>query len=159
MNSNTFSPASRVWIYTADRPLDAKETEVVLAKSQDFVQQWTAHQQQLQAKAILLEQRFLVLVVDESRAGASGCSIDKSVHFVQMLGQMLGLDFLNRTLLSCRDPAGRVQTMNRQDFQSLYRQGLINEQTIVFDPLVKNYGELQTSFEKPLNNSWHQRML
>ncbi len=159
MTSIPLHPSARVWIYAADRALEAAEQELALLKSQQFVRQWTAHSQQLQAAALLLEGRFLVLAVDESQAGASGCSIDKSVHFVQALGQALAVDFFNRMRFSYRDAAGRVQTVGRENFQALYSEGVIDGQTLVFDPLVKSWAELQNSFEKPLADSWHQRML
>lgn len=155
----SLAPQSRVWIYAAERPLKANERELALAKSQQFVQQWTAHNQQLKAVALLLEDRFLVLAVDESEATASGCSIDKSAHFVQALGQDLGLDFFNRMRFSYRDANGLVHTLSRQEFQDLYQKGAIDMHTIVFDPLVKSWAELQHRFEKPLADSWHQRML
>lgn len=155
----SLAPQSRVWIYAAERPLKANECALALAKSQQFVQQWTAHNQQLRAAALVLEERFLVLAVDESQAGASGCSIDKSVHFVQALGQALGVDFFNRMRFSYRDARGAVHTVNRQTFQNLHQEGAIDAHTIVFDPLVKSWAELQNSFEKPLADSWHQRML
>lgn len=159
MNPVSLHPDARVWVYAAERALEASEQAIVQQKSEQFVEQWTAHNQQLQAKALLLEARFLVLAVDESRAGASGCSIDKSVHFVQALGQALGLDFFNRMRFSYRDAAGDVHTISREAFQTRYREGAIHGQTVVFDPLVKSWAELQNSFEKPLADSWHQRML
>ncbi len=159
MELNALSPAARVWIYTATRPLTATEAAKALAESQTFVKYWTAHNQQLQAAAALLHHRFLVLAVEEAQAGASGCSIDKSLQFVQALSQSIGVDFLNRMLFSYQAADGSVHTLSREAFQALYAEGSINGQTLVFDPLVKSLGELHTAFSKPLASSWHSRML
>ena len=150
---------SRVWIYAADRPLSSEEAETTRTISQRFAQQWVSHNQQLRSAADLLHNRFLVLAVDQSQAGASGCSIDSSVHFVQRLGSELGVDFFNRMVFHYRDAVGQVQTAGRESFQAAYQQSNITDETTVFDPLVDNLDKLRTQFEKPLRDSWHARMV
>src|SRR6202000_155504 len=98
-----FSENSRVWIYQADRKLtDAEATEIQQYLSQ-FAQQWTAHNHQLKAKGEVRYNRFLILVVDETQAGASGCSIDKSVHFMQEIEKRFGINLFDRFNLAYRD--------------------------------------------------------
>ena len=77
--------ASKVWMYQSSRPLSPEEQQRINVEMQAFARQWTAHNQQLKAWGGVLEDRVLVLMVDETVAGASGCSIDKSVHFMQDL--------------------------------------------------------------------------
>ena len=153
------SPQSRIWIYGADRALTAPETATVRRRAQEFVAGWVSHQQQLRAGAEVLHHRFLVLAVDETQAEASGCSIDGSVHFVQALGAELGVDFFNRMRFSYRDDDARIHTVSREEFKELYRQERIGNDTLVFDPLVKELGELRQIFERPLEDSWHSRMV
>lgn len=160
MSTITQLPAhARVWIYAAERALNSAEAALALEKSQAFVQQWAAHGHQLLADAKLLHDRFLVLMVDEQQAGASGCSIDSSVHFVQQLGAQLDIDFFNRMVFHYRDAAGEVQSLSRPAFKQAYADGTITDDATVFDPLVKNVGELNSIFEKPLAQSWHSRMV
>ena len=80
-----FSSHSRVWIYQSDRKLTADEVVQIQMNLDNFTRSWTAHNNQLKAKAEIRYNRFLVLIVDESQAGASGCSIDKSVNFMKQL--------------------------------------------------------------------------
>ena len=153
------APESRIWIYGADRALSVQETKLVQQRAQAYVQQWSSHQQALTAAADVLHRRFLVLAVDETQAEASGCSIDGSVRFVQELGAELGVDFFNRMRFSYRDEKGTIHTVSREEFKLLYAQGKLSNETTVFDPLVKELGELRQIFERPLEDSWHSRMV
>ena len=150
---------SRIWIYGAERALTAKETKLVRERAQTYVAQWNSHQQALRAGADVLHNRFLVLAVDESAAEASGCSIDGSVRFIQDLGSEIGVDFFNRMRFSYRDDRGKIQTVSRDEFKLLYAQGQLTNDTVVFDPLIKELGELRQIFERPLEDSWHSRMV
>ena len=156
---DNLSSESRVWIYGAERALTAAETATVRKRSQEFVAQWMSHQQSLSAAADVLHNRFLVLAVDETQAEASGCSIDGSVNFVKELGAEIGVDFFNRMRFSYRDQQGKIHTVGREEFKLLYAQGQLDNESIVFDPLVKELGELRQIFERPLEDSWHSRMV
>ncbi|MEM9526739.1 MAG: hypothetical protein AAGA31_09040 [Bacteroidota bacterium] len=150
---------SRVWIYGAERPLTEQESITIKQRLQAFVNQWVSHRKELHAAADVLHDRFLIVAVDESQAEASGCSIDGSVHFLQELGADLGIDFFNRMIFSYRDGHGDIQTVPREEFKRLYQNGQLENDTIVFDPLVKELGELRQIFERPLEDSWHSRMV
>jgi hypothetical protein len=97
-------------------------------------------------------------MVDESQAGASGCSIDSSVQFVRQLQQELGVDFFDRMLFAWQD-GEQVQTAHRENFAALYRQGLIDGDTLVYDHLVKTKADFESAWLKPLSQSWHARMV
>ena len=155
----SLSAESRIWIYGAERALTKEETALVRSRSQEFVSQWVSHNQSLSAAADVLHNRFLVLAVDETQAEASGCSIDGSVRFVKDLGAEIGVDFFNRMRFSYRDEKGKIHTVGREEFKLLYSQGQLSNDTVVFDPLVKELGELRQIFERPLEDSWHSRMV
>ncbi len=152
-------PRSRVWIYGASRPLTPAEQERILPILQRFAQEWVSHDRQLRAGAEILYDRFVVLAVDETQAGASGCSIDKSVHFLKALQADLGVDLFDRMRFSYRNTAGEVATLPREEFAAAYAAGQIDDRTPVFDPLVTTLGALHEQFEKPLQESWHARMV
>ncbi|MGB3798763.1 MAG: hypothetical protein WA952_03050 [Lewinella sp.] len=155
----SLAPESRIWIYGAERALTKDETKLVRERAQEFVSQWVSHTQDLTAGADVLHNRFLVLAVDETQAEASGCSIDGSVNFVKTLGSEIGVDFFNRMRFSYRDENGKIHTVGREEFKLLYSQGQLKNDSIVFDPLVKELGELRQIFERPLEDSWHSRMV
>jgi hypothetical protein len=119
-----------------------------------FTLSWTAHNNQLKAKAEVRYNRFLILIVDESQAGASGCSIDKSVHFMQHLEQKFNINLFDRFNLAYRE-GDEVLSAPRHTFEDLIKQNSINKQTIVFNNMVQNLNELQTKWEVPFKDSWH----
>src|ERR1700749_1742248 len=98
-----FSENSRVWIYQSDKKLADAEVQQIQQNLDAFTTQWTAHNPQLKAKAEVRYNRFLILIVDESQAGASGCSIDKSVNFMQHLERQFNINLFDRFNLAYRD--------------------------------------------------------
>jgi hypothetical protein len=92
-----FSPTSRVWYYLSNRLFDSTESDYVQTKIDEFVTvNWKSHGAKLNATGILLYNQLIVLSVDDSSLGASGCSIDSSVKFIKELGTELQVDFFNR---------------------------------------------------------------
>lgn len=158
MNTPTLSATARVWIYQANTPFAAADTAAVTAHLQQFARQWVSHNNQLLADAALLHDRFVVLTVDESHAGASGCSIDSSVKFIKQLGAQYDRDLFDRMRFSY-EKGGEVFTVSREAFVDLYERGEIDDDTIVFDTLVDNIEKLNTAFRKPLKDSWHARFV
>ena len=156
---NSIAPESRIWIYGAERELTGGETKTVRAELQQFVSEWVSHRKELKAAADVLHNRFIVVAVDESQAEASGCSIDGSVSKIKEIGAQLEVDFFNRMRFSYRDDKGRIQTVSKDEFKTLYHGGQLPNDTIVFDTLIKEVGELHQIFERPLEDSWHSRMV
>lgn len=152
-----FSENSRVWIYQSDRKLTDLETQEIEAKLQAFVSEWTAHTMQLAAGAEIRYNRFLILIVDESKAGASGCSIDKSVKFMKELEQEYGINLFDRFNLAYKE-GEEVFSAPRNAFEELIKQSSITAHTIVFNNLVQSVAELNTKWEVPFSQSWHPQL-
>ena len=149
-----FSPQSRVWIYQSDRKLTDLEVQQIQPELNKFTTNWTAHNNQLKAKGEVRYNRFFILIVDESQAGASGCSIDKSVHFMQQVQQHLGINLFDRFNLAYRE-GEEVLSLPRHDFEAKLKEGSINKETVVYNNLVQNLTELETKWEVPFKASWH----
>ncbi len=151
---------SRVWVYQSTRTLTSAEVEQANAAARQFVEQWTSHQRDLAAWGGALLGRFVVLAVDEQKADASGCSIDKSVHFMQTLGTQLRTDFFNRMNFAYIDPTdNNIKSAESQDFSLLYSQGKIKPSTLVFNNLVQTKAELEQRWRIPLAESWHRNFV
>ncbi|MDX1913440.1 MAG: hypothetical protein SFV22_18235 [Saprospiraceae bacterium] len=155
----TFSPDSRVWVYTADRTLSNAEAQFVQEKIDAFCAQWTAHNQALQARGEVFENQFVLLMVDETRAGASGCSIDKSVHFLEQVGAAIGADFFERMRFAWLDADGQIQMAPRPQFAALVQEGRISAKTLVADTLVQTKRQLAEKWLVPFGESWHRRLV
>lgn len=158
-STSTFSPDSRVWVYTSNRPLTAEESAFAQKNLDAFCQQWTAHNQALLAKAEVFENQLVILMVDETRAGASGCSIDKSVHFLEQLGAEMGADFFERMRFAWLNEQGEMQFANRPEFAALVREERIGHETLVADTLVQTKGQLAEKWLVPYSKSWHKRLV
>lgn len=155
----SLSPSSRVWVYASNQPFAEADVPAIRAQIKEFAQQWVSHNRQLRADADVLHNRFVVLMVDESQADASGCSIDKSVAFLKWLQAEYGVDLFNRMIFSYQDAAGQVYSVDRDTFARLYATEQINDDTLVFDPLVATKQDLDQAFVKKLSQSWHKRMI
>lgn len=159
--NNTFTtlPAeTRVWIYQSSRAFTDEESAAIKNAIADFAKGWVSHNQALKAFGDLYHNQFVVLMVDETQAGASGCSIDSSVKFIRHLQQQLGVDFFDRMTFAWKEGEA-VKTAHRSEFASLYKEGAINAETLVFDNLVATKGDFEAKWVKPLGESWHARMV
>lgn len=157
-DTNSLGPSSRVWIYHSNRPLTKEECTRVSMETAAFARKWTAHNQQLMAWGGVVEDRFVVLMVDESRTGASGCSIDSSVHFIQSLEQKFGLELFNRLLLSYRHGDG-LQTIPMSELQHELQEGKLTMDTMVANTLVSTKKEFDAGFFAPLKDTWVANMV
>ena len=57
---------SRVWIYQANRPFTEDEIKEIEPKIKTFLEQWTAHGQNLQAGYNVVYKRFIVIALNQS---------------------------------------------------------------------------------------------
>ena len=151
---------SRLWCFGASRPPTGVETAHLLDRMHSFVKGWTAHSRYLRAGIQWRDQRFLLVAVDEERAGASGCSIDALTRRLQELESKLDLDLLDSTPVWYRDGTGRVRSCSRDEFRARAGSGEVNGGTPVFDLTVRRMGDLRGGrFELTAGDSWHSILL
>ena len=153
-----FAPESRVWIYTANRPLTDPEAATIQQALDIFSRQWTAHNQALRAKAEVFQNQYVILMVDETQAGASGCSIDKSVHFLEQLGHQLGVDLFERMRFAWVENE-TIHFADRAEFAALVGEGRITRDTPVVNTLAQTRQELEQKWLLPFGESWHRRLV
>jgi hypothetical protein len=158
VTSETLPDHSRIWIYQCGRELTNEELDSIGADLKQFLEGWTAHNHALKAGYELRYNRFLILMIDEKTAGASGCSIDKSVHFIQSLEKKYGVTLMDRMKFAYKEQ-GRVEVVSRNQFDDLFRKGILNGTSIVFDNLITTKEELQSNWEVSLSNSWHKKLI
>jgi hypothetical protein len=88
---------SRVWVYQANRPFTASETQAIQDYLAPALTQWAAHGAGLNASFEIRFQQVIVIAVDETVNAASGCSIDASTRWFKEMGANLGIDFFDRS--------------------------------------------------------------
>jgi hypothetical protein len=140
-----FSLSSRVWVYASNRALNSTESTFVQDEINEFVKQWATHGKELVAKGAVLFDRFIILAVDEQKVGASGCSIDSSVHFVKALGKELNVNFFDRL---------NLYIINDQEIKQIHISEMVNfADWNLFDPMIANLEQLINSWIVPVNES------
>ena len=150
-----FGDAARLWVYPFRDPLTGPPRSLLGQTLNGFLPTWASHGARVEGRFLIHEDRF-VLLVGNSPAGISGCSIDSSVENFKMLRDRHGLDGLDRSLVFFRDTAGRIQAEHFFDFQKLVSSGRIVPDTPVFDTTITTLGELREGgLEKPFQDSWH----
>ena len=153
-----FPAETRVWIYQSNQPIPEETAAALKQVVNQFAQNWVSHNRQLRAHGDVLHNRFILLAVDESQADASGCSIDKSVHFIKQVESQLGVDLFDRMNFAWMED-DEVKTAPSQTFAELYQSGQITNETLVFDNLVKTKRELEENWLKPVSYTHLQRPL
>ena len=97
------------------------------------------------AKGAVLFDRFIIFAVDEQKVGASGCSIDSSVHFVKALGKELEVNFFDRL---------NLYIIKDQEIKQIHISEMANfAEWNLFDPMTANLEQLVNSWIVPINES------
>ncbi|MBS9463890.1 ABC transporter ATPase [Flagellimonas sp. 389] len=149
---------SRIWIYQSNRSFRDAELEEIQEKMGRFITEWTAHGSQLEAGFEIKYKRFIIIALDQSNTGASGCSIDASVHFIQGLEQQYDVTLLDRMNVSFKQ-GEYITYKSLKDFKKMAREKAISSNTIVFNNLVANKLEYLEHWEVPASESWHSRFV
>ncbi len=151
------NPEARVWIYQSNQPFTQTQEAEIEAILKEFTTAWSAHNQALKASFEIRYNRFIVLTVDETQAGASGCSIDKSVHLMKDLEAKFGVDLLDRFNIAYKDGQA-VKSVDRAGFEELIKAGEVTPVTSVFNNMVTTYQDYQNKWETTVSESWHSRV-
>jgi hypothetical protein len=148
---------ARVWLYTASRFLNDQEASEILQETNGFLQGWSSHGANMDAACEIYFNRILAIAVDEAQAKASGCGIDKSVHFVKQLSANREIDFFQRTTVLYQ-VNGVMNEAPLHAFWALRKALVINDESIVVDTTVSTVDQLRVALVKPFSQSWHAEM-
>jgi len=149
---------SKVWIYQANRVFDKGELAEINELSTQFLSQWQAHGESLYAAIEVFYDLFIVVMVDEEVATATGCSIDSSFRFIQDLEKRLGISLLDRMNVAYR-LQGKIRISRIDEFEGMIQEGKVNMETIVFNNLVDKKIDFDSKWEVLLKDSWHRKLL
>ncbi len=156
----TLPDDARLWVFAAAAPLSDAQSTTLLREVDAFLASWAAHGAPLRAARDWRDDRFLAVAVDQSTAGASGCSIDGLFRRLQGIEPSLGTTLLGgASRVYWRDGAGAVQTGARGDAKAQAAAGAWGVDSPVFDLGVTTAGDWRTRFERPARESWHAALL
>lgn len=145
--------SSRIWIYASSRKFSVAEQEVIRKALQDFCAAWATHGTEMPSSFEILHEQLLVLAVDESQLGASGCSIDSSVRVLQGLEQALDLDLVNQGKITLKDGDGALRVLPALGLKSKIALGQITPDLEVVQPALQTKADLR-SLWTPVRKSW-----
>ena len=144
---------SKVWVYQSSSLMDEHAAALLKQQALNFVENWTAHQAGLKASVELFNGLFVVFAVDETFNDASGCSVDKKVHFMKEAGAAMGLNFFDRMQLALVTDA-KPKLIHLNDLNSRIASGEVEHDTLFYNNLVNNMKEFRNSWMVPLVESW-----
>ena len=149
---------ARVWIYQASRPFSKEEKADITQEIEAFLKQWAAHGSDLVTSYEIPYDRFIVIGLNEEVQGATGCSIDSSVRFIQILESKYQIELLDKMNVTHKEGDKLLYTPLKE-FRSLAKKRKISSSTIVFNNLVVDKAEYTSHWEVPAGQSWHSRFI
>lgn len=148
---------ARLWIFAAERALDAAEQRELFAELDAFLDEWKAHGEPLSAARDLRYGQFLLVAADESAAGASGCSIDALTGVLRRVEGRLGVELATNAPVFYRDEQG-VRRVTRAQFTKMAAAGEVTPDVTVFDNTAARVADVREGrWERPARESWHAR--
>lgn len=150
---------ARIWIFSASRPLDDATGARLLSQVDAWLDQWKAHGVPLTCAREWRDDRFLVIGVDQSQAGASGCSIDALFRVLRDCERESGTPLVAGGRVFYREMSGDIVCTDRDGFRALAGSGLADARTRVFDPTLTVARDYRAGFERAAGESWHVSLL
>lgn len=151
--------SSRVWVFGSDTPLSEGGTTGLLAGVDEYLAHWKAHGAPLTVAREWRDGRFLVVAVDQTTAGATGCSIDGLFRVLQGLERAVGANLVGGGRVYYRDTHAAVQSVARDAVAELVANGTISKDTVVFDASITDLGTFRAWFERRAKETWVKEML
>lgn len=147
---------ARLWVIAAARPLSPAERDLLLERTDRFIEGWLAHGHPVVGARDWRHDRFLLIGADERATGVSGCSIDALFRVFKETEGELGAGLVDRSGIWFRGADGEIRAVSRPEFRALAQAGEVGEDTVVFDNTIGTVGELRSGkWEVPMRESWH----
>ncbi len=145
---------SRVWIYQANRKLTDLEKVFISQRLKTFCEQWSTHGSLMPTSFDIRFDQVLILTVDESRLGASGCSIDSSVKTLREIEQKLEINLLDQGKVSYFSRDNQLEVSPALGIKSKVTSGILTEDAVILNPLVKQKSDLENNWLISAKESW-----
>lgn len=146
---------SRLWVFPSSSALTASQREALAASLEKALAGWNAHGSEVRWGYTFVEDRFLMVAVDEDAAALTGCSIDSAVHAMQAIETSHHLTLTDSHRVFFRGPQG-IEVASRAEFEELAAGGRVTLNTSVFDTVIASLGALRSGqWELAAKDSWH----
>ena len=148
---------TKVWVYQSSREFSQEEVQQLEQVLNHFVSGWNAHGEQLDSQYKIMDNQFIVLFVDESNHGASGCSIDSSVQNIKKIEQDFNCNLTDKGLVGYKDGKGKTQIISFKDVRLAIMTGKINEDTVIYNNSISTFKEFENNWQIKAKDSWLSR--
>lgn len=146
-------PNAKVWIYASDKIINASQLETIHQMAVPFIQNWTAHQNQLKAEFAVLYHCFLVFMVDEGFNEISGCGIDKSVKLVKEIEQATGLNLFDRLKIQIFENQN-IHIYSKTEIVEKIENNTLTSNVKTFNNQITNKLQFDSEWIIDLENAW-----
>jgi hypothetical protein len=146
-------PNAKVWIYASDKIISREQLIIINEMAIPFIQNWTAHQNQLKAEFAVLYNCFLIFMVDEGFNEISGCGIDKSVNLVKDIEKQTNLNLFNRLKIQLINN-NEVTIFNKTEIISKIENGETNTSIKTFNNQITTKTDFDNNWIIPLEQAW-----
>ena len=153
------SDSSKLWVFQSDKIISPSNQKILINEISPFLTDWSSHGAEIKSSFEIRYDLFLIISVDEEINSASGCSIDKLTNFIIQISNEIGVDFFNRLNVAYKSDSEKINLRSLSDFKTLISEGKINEESIVFNNLIKTKKDYIEHWEVQLKNSWHKTLL
>jgi len=148
---------NKVWTFIVSKKLSTEEINLLIHQGNNFISEWTSHEQKLSSSFELFRERIIIVKVDEGNTSASGCSIDKLTRFIKNLEKQFNLELLNRLLVALKKE-DQIEVVHASKVKELISQNILTENTIIYNTSASNQNELE-KWEEKLNSTWLKKYL
>ena len=155
---NELPDYARLWIYQASRKFSAAEEKLIHDGAHSFCDQWSAHGQPLKTSFKIEHDQFLILAVDEGFNGASGCSIDESVHMLKSHQDRTGIDFFDRSQVAFL-VNHEVKLIPLTQLKEAFASGTLGPAPLTFNVQATSKGAWEKNWILPVSKTWLTRYL
>ncbi|HSG49286.1 MAG TPA: hypothetical protein VLA43_15805 [Longimicrobiales bacterium] len=147
---------ARLWIFAVQDRLEPEQVTQLREAVSGFLEGWAAHGDPLTAGYAWVEDRFLLVAVDQRTVPPSGCSIDSLMRALKELEARFGKRLVDHGPVYLRSGAGEVIRMSRKDFRDAASSGAVTPESRVFDTTLTSLGAFRSGrMEIPARESWH----
>ena len=155
---NELAKDSPIWIFESNRELTEAEVNKINIKIKDFITKWQSHNEDVYGAYKIEYNRFIILGADKSKNNPSGCSIDGIFKLIKDIENKHMVMFFDRLTLSYIDKGGEVISSNINDFKDKISKKIVNEDTIVFNNVIREKSQLENNWKIEAAKSWHKKL-
>ncbi len=145
---------SKIWLYLCNKEITDSFKNELESDLKLFLNSWNAHGNDLKSFYNIAFGRILMIGVNEEEYGASGCSIDKQLHFVKAAEQKFGVSLLDRMMVGVLQDNDQVLVFHATKTEEMLATGKINENSLVFDNTITDGAQIKENWIKPLHRTW-----